>query len=52
MLEMFATKDINLGMDSTGEWNWIINDGRISMINLSTDLSNEEKVLLLNSSIW
>ena len=51
MIVMFATKDINLGMDSTGEWNWITNDGRVSFINGSTDLSNEEKALLLNSSI-
>ena len=52
MIASFATKDINLGMDSTGEWNWITNDGRISLINNSTDLSNEEKSLLLNSSIF
>ena len=51
MMEMFLTKDINLGMDITGEWNWITNDGRISLISNSTDLSNEEKFLLLNSSV-
>ena len=49
---MFATKDINLGMDVTGEWNWITNDGRLSMINGSIDLSNEEKYLLLNQSMF
>ena len=52
MMTQFATKDINLGMDSTGEWNWITNDGRASLINGSTVLSNEEKALLLNSSVW
>ena len=52
MMVAFATKDINLGMDSSGEWNWITNDGRISMISNSTDLSNEEKSLLLNSSLF
>ena len=52
MVMMFVTKDINLGMDSTGEWNWITNDGRASLINGSTVLSNEEKDRLLNSSIW
>ena len=45
---MFATKDINLGMDTTGEFNWITNDGRIRLINGSTDLSCEEKSLLLD----
>ena len=52
MVEMVGTNDINLGMDSTGEWNWITNDGRASLINGSTVLSNEEKDRLLNSSIW
>ena len=52
MIIWFASKDINLGMDSTGEWNWITKDGRDSLINGSTVLSNEEKALLLNSSIW
>ena len=49
---MFATKDINMGMDVTGEWNWITNDGRISMINGSINLSNEEKYMLLNQSMF
>ena len=51
MMIMFLTKDINLGMDLTGEWNWITNDGRIGLISNSTDLSIEEKSLLLNSSV-
>ena len=45
---MFATKDINLGMDSTGEFNWITNNGRIKLINGSIELSDEERTLLLN----
>ena len=48
MMTMFLTKDINLGMDSTGKFNWITNEGRIKFINESTDLSYEEKSLLLN----
>ena len=52
MMGHFASRDINLGMDSTGEWDWITNDGRISLIYNSTDLSNEEKSLLLNASIF
>ena len=51
MIVMFSTKDINLGMDNTGEWNWITDDGRISLIINSTDLSNEEKSLLSNSPV-
>ena len=52
MMVMFLTKDINLGMDDTGDWNWITNDGRIGLISNSTELSNEEKSLLLNSSVF
>ena len=52
MVTMIATKDINSGMDTTGEWNWITNDGRISMINSSTYLSNEEKSLLLDTTTF
>ena len=52
LILIFATKDINLGMDSTGKWNWITNEGRVRLINGSTVVSNEEKALLLNSSIW
>ena len=48
MMIMFLTKDINLGMDSTRKFNWITKEGRIKFINESTDLSNEEKSLLLN----
>ena len=48
ILLMFVIKDINLGMDTTGEFNWITNDGRIELINGSTDLSYEEKSVLLN----
>ena len=51
MMIMFVTKDINLGMDSTGKWDWITNDGRINLINNSIDLSYEEKSQLLNASV-
>ena len=51
MVLMFTTKDINLGMDSTGELNWITKDGRIKLINDSTDLSHEDKSLLLNQNL-
>ena len=50
LIQMFSTKDINLGMDATGEFNWITNSGRISLINSSTDLSYDEKSLLLDLS--
>ena len=48
MFRMFALKDINLGMDSTGKFNWITDDGRISLINGSTELPYEEKYCLIN----
>ena len=44
----FATKDINLGMDTTGEWGWTTQEGRIQLINNSTDLTDEEKTILLS----
>ena len=52
MFMFLATKDINVGMDKTGEYNWITTDGRIQMINGSTDLSYEEKFLLLNECVY
>lgn len=52
MCLMFLTKDINLGMDSTGDFNWITNDGKISLINGSSYLSYEEKTMLINQTIW
>ena len=51
MLLMFSLKDINMGMDSTGEYKWITNDGRNELINASTELSYEEKLLLLKEGI-
>ena len=48
MMVMFLTKDINFGMDSTGEFNWITNEGRFRFINHLTDLSYAEKSLLLD----
>ena len=48
MILMFATKDVNIGMDLTGEFSWITNEGRNKLINCSIDLSHEEKLLLLN----
>ena len=43
----YASNDINLGMDSTGEFAWITEEGRSQLINISTDLSKEEKTMLL-----
>ena len=42
---MFATKDINLGMDSTGEFNWITNDGRINLIDCSAMIFFQNDVM-------
>ena len=43
----YASNDINLGMDSTGEFQWITKEGRYQLINISKDLSKEEKMMLL-----
>ena len=47
MSSHFASKDINLGMDATGEFGWITNEGRFQYIGNSTDLSEGEKAELL-----
>ena len=48
----FIAIEFAMNMDSTGEFNWITNDGRISLINGSTDLSYDEKIMLLNQTIF
>ena len=44
----FASKGINFGIDSSEEWAWITQEGRLPLINNSTDLLEEEKVILLS----
>ena len=51
MLIMFLIKDINFGIDATGKLDWITNDGRIKLINGSTDLSYQEKSLLFDEFV-
>ena len=46
----FALSDINLGMDSTGNFDWITPEGRQSLIYNSTDLTDEEKMTLLTDT--
>ena len=46
-LTMFAQNDINNGCDFTFEFGWIIDGGRISLIQNATDLTNDEKSMLL-----
>ena len=43
----FGTSDINFGMDSSGNFDWITPEGRQILIYNSTDLTNEEKILLM-----
>ena len=43
----YATKDINLGFDSTGEFEWITKKGRLQFISNSTEISEEEKAHLM-----
>ena len=43
----YATNDINLGIDSTGQWEWITKEGRFRLIQNSTELSEEERSILL-----
>ena len=49
-LAYLASTDINFGIDGSGKFEWILNDGRANLINNSILLSNEEKSLLLNET--
>ena len=44
----YGLNDINCGMDSTGQWLWITKEGRFQFINDSTDISEEEKAIILS----
>ena len=43
----FGFTDINFGMDSTGNYLWITPEGRQNLICNSTELTDEEKFILL-----
>ena len=47
----FAFTDINFGMDSSGSYDWITPEGRLNLICNSTDLPDEEKLMLLEDAI-
>lgn len=47
MTAYLNSKDINLGTDLTREWAWITDDGRFQLIRNATDLTDEEKKMLL-----
>ena len=50
MSSYFIGLDINIGNDSSGEFRWITENGRLDLILGSDDLINEEKSLLLVNS--
>ena len=41
-----STSDVNFGVDSSGEFEWITTEGRLNLILNSTDLTNAEKSML------
>ena len=43
----FGINDINFGMDNTGDFQWITDDGRYDLIRNSVELSLDEKAKLL-----
>ena len=43
MTGYFASTDINFGMDGTQSFKWISDEGWVSLVNNSNDLTNEEK---------
>ena len=50
IINWLTYKDVNLGADETGRNLWIIDEGRISLINNSKDLTFEEKATLLEKT--
>ena len=46
----FGAKDINFGLDYTGEFLWITEEGRSHLICIDKEISNNEKMLLLSNS--
>ena len=48
----FYMRDVNLGIDSSGKFEWITSEGRLNLILNSTDLTNEEKsIFLINTTL-
>ena len=46
----FGVRDVNFGIDYTGEYSWITDEGRFQLICNSFHISEEEKSLLLANS--
>ena len=46
----FASKDVNFGIDDSGQFLWIADEGRWNLICNAAELSVEEKLLLLPNS--
>ena len=46
----FIGSDINLGMDSSGAFRWITDNGRFGLIHESDYLTDEEKSILLGDT--
>ena len=42
--------DINIGVDTSGKYVWIEQEGWESLINVTNSLSDEEKLFLLNGT--
>ena len=47
----FISADINCGMDQTRSYEWITKEGWINLVNRSTDLTREEKSMLITRII-
>ena len=46
----FGYNDINLGMDYTMNFLWLTDDGRLKLIQDDSDLSVQEKSMLINNT--
>ena len=51
MTSYIAGADINLGMDRSRSFQWISDDGWINLVNTSTILAHEEKVVIMANAM-
>ena len=49
MVGFFGLKDVNSAMDMTLKFEWITSKGRSTFISNATDLSDDEKAILLSN---
>ena len=47
----FVTNDVNLGVDTSGKFEWITPEGRLNLLYNSTEISYDQKSMILSPEI-